>query len=218
MSTEDENATKIIADIERSERKILDLYEEHCVGPIGYQHYYLFGIARRAVAQSVAFRQMIADRNSLVALSIIRMQLDTVLRLYALFWVADAEDFATRVFKGAQINKLKAKDGQIMSDKYLKDRLVPRNGWIPSVYEETSGYIHFSNRHMKAALRVVDRAAGRVELQIGARDMGRSVGYYGELLRGFRHLNMMIPVAAADWFARLKQPAASSSIGAFNLT
>jgi hypothetical protein len=76
MSAEDENASKIIADIERSEREILDLYEKHCVGPIGHQHYYLFGIARRAIAQSVAFRQMIADRNSLVALSIIRMQLD----------------------------------------------------------------------------------------------------------------------------------------------
>jgi hypothetical protein len=218
MSTEDENATKVIADIERSEREILDLYKKHCVGPIGHQHYYLFGIARRAIAQSVAFRQMIADRNSLVASSIIRMQLDTVLRLYALFWVADPEDFATRVFKGAQINKLKAKDGQKMSDKYLKDRLVPRNDWIPSVYEETSGYIHFSNRHMKAALRVIDKAAGRVELQIGAHDVGRSVGYYGELLRAFCHLNMMIPVAAADWFSRLKQPSASSSIGTFNFT
>jgi hypothetical protein len=211
MTVEDERAINVIADIERSEREILDVYAKYCAGPVGYQHYYLFGIARRALAQSVAFRQMIVDRNSLVALSIIRMQLDTVLRLYALFWVDDPEVFATRVFEGAQINKLKAKDGQLLTDRYLRDRLVSRNNWIPAVYEETSGYIHFSNRHMKAALRVIDESSGRLEIQIGPRDLERPIGYYGELLRAFRHLNMMIPVAAADWFSCLAQPDTSST-------
>ncbi|MEH2474072.1 hypothetical protein V1281_004743 [Nitrobacteraceae bacterium AZCC 2161] len=94
MSAEDDNAVAVVADIERSEREILDLYVKHCNGPIGHQHLYLFGIARRAIAQSAAFRQMVSSRNSLVASSIVRLQLDTVLRLYALFWVADPEDFA----------------------------------------------------------------------------------------------------------------------------
>jgi hypothetical protein len=39
-----------------------------------------------------------------------------------------------------------------------KQRLVPRNDWIRAVYEETSGYIHFSNRPIKAARRVIDEA------------------------------------------------------------
>jgi hypothetical protein len=213
---ENENASRVLADIVRSERELLDLYQKHANGPVGYQHFYLFGIARRALAQSVAFRQMIGDRNSLVALSITRMQLDTVLRLYALFWVADPEDFATKVFKGTEINKLKAKDGCPLTDQYLKERLAPKNDWIPAVYKETSGYIHFSNRHMKAALELIDRESGHVRLQIGAHDGGKPISYYGEGLRAFRHLNLMIPVAAEDWFSRLKQNGASSSIGAFH--
>ena len=101
--------------------------------------------------------------------------------------------------------KLKAADGKVLTDRYLKDRLVPRNDWMPAVYAETSGYIHFSNRHIKAALRLVDKATGRVELLIGPQEIGKSISYYGELLRAFRHLNMMIPVAAGDWLSRLKQ-------------
>jgi hypothetical protein len=216
MSRDDENAAGVLADIVRAEREILDLYSQHCNGPIGHQHFYLFGIARRALVQSAAFRQMIDTRNSLVASSIIRMQLDTVLRLYALFWVADPEDFAEKVFKGAPINRLKAKDGKLLSDKYLRDRLVPRYTWISDVYEETSGYIHFSNRHMKAALRGIDGDGRRVQLQIGPHDGDRPISYYGELLRAFRHLTIIIPVAAADIFAGLKKTAPSSSVGTFN--
>jgi hypothetical protein len=98
MSIEDDNANLVLADIERSEREILALYEGQVSTPslVGYQHFYLFGIARRALAQSAAFRQMVLSKNSIVASSILRLQLDTVLRLYALFWVADPEDFASR--------------------------------------------------------------------------------------------------------------------------
>src|SRR6266568_3735539 len=112
--TENEKASQVLADVERSEREIVHLYQKYTQGPLGYQHLYLFGIARRALAQSAAFRKMIADRNSLVATAIVRMQLDTVLRLYALFWVADPEDFATKVFKGMPIDKLKAADGHVL--------------------------------------------------------------------------------------------------------
>jgi hypothetical protein len=217
MDAENEQAAQVLGHIERSERELLDLYRRYSNGPISYQHFYLFGIARRALALSVAFRKMIEERNSLVASSIIRMQLDTVLRLYALFWVADPEEFAAKVFKGTPINKLKAGDGQPLTDKYLRDRVTERNTWIPSVYQESSGYIHFSHRHIKAALDLADPESGHAQLQIGARDMDKPIRYYGELLRAFRHLNMMIPVAAEDWFSRLKKNPAPG-IGAFGST
>ena len=217
MSIEDDNANLVLADIERSEREILALYKGQVSTPgsVGYQHFYLFGIARRALAQSAAFRQMILSRNSIVASSILRLQLDTVLRLYALFWVADPEDFASKVFSGTAIDKLKAADGSLMKDKYLKDRIAVKNEWVPSVYNETSGYIHFSHRHIKAALRMKDSATGQAQVLIGPHDAGKSVSYYGELLRAFLHLNMMIPVAAEDWFSRIPNNGKSATVAEF---
>jgi hypothetical protein len=210
-----EAAVAVVADIKRAEGEILDLYLRFSRGPICYQHLYLFGIARRALAQSSAFRSMIDQRNSLVASSIIRMQLDTVLRLYALFWVADPEEFAKKVFKGTEINKLKASDGERMTDAYLRNRVAKTNDWIPAVYRETSGYIHFSNRHMKAALRSTDEE-NRLQLFIGPQDVGKPLSYYGEMLRAFRHLTMMIPVAAADCLSRLQNIRGDLGIGALS--
>jgi hypothetical protein len=214
MSKEDDSANLVLANIERSEREIFALYEKQVStpGPVVYQHFYLFGIARRALAQSAAFRQMVLSRNSIVALSILRLQLDTVLRLYALFWVANPEDFASKVFKGIAINKLKAADGSIMSDKYLRCRISEKNEWVSSVYIETSGYIHFSDRHIKAALHMKNTSTGHAQIQIGPYDANKSVSYYGEVLRAFLHLNMMIPVAAEDWFSRIKENGTSAGV------
>jgi hypothetical protein len=215
MSTDDKNANLVLAEIEQSEEAILAVYREPVStrGAVGYQHLYLFGIARRALSQSVAFRQMIAARNSVVALSLIRLQLDTVLRLYALFWVDDPEHFAKEVFNGTPIDKLKAADGSFMRDKYLRDKLAARNDWMSPVYAETSGYIHFSHRHIKAALAVKDSASAMAQVQIAPYDTGKTISYYGELLRAFRHINLMIPVAAEDWFSRLKANGSSASFG-----
>jgi len=214
MSIDDDNANLVLADIERSEREILNLYSGpvSTPGPVGYQHFYLFGIARRALAQSAAFRQMISSRNSIVASSLLRLQLDTVLRLYALFWVADPEEFSHQVFQGVAINKLKAADGSVMSDKYLKARVSEKNHWVSPVYAETSGYIHFSHRHIKVALRMKDSATGQGQVMIGPYDVDKSVSYYGELLRAFLHLNMMIPVAAGDWFSRIEKNPPSTNV------
>jgi hypothetical protein len=215
MSAEDDEANLVLADIERSEEEILAVYREPVStrGAVGYQHLYLFGVARRALSQSIAFRQMIAARNSVVALSLIRLQLDTVLRLYALFWVDDAEHFAKEVFSGVAIDKLKAADGSLMKDKYLRDKLSARNDWMSSVYTETSGYIHFSHRHIKAAFATQDSARAMAQVQIAPYDTGKTISYYGEILRAFRHINMMIPVAAADWFSRLQTNGTSAGFG-----
>jgi hypothetical protein len=58
MDAENDQAEEVLGHIERSERELLDLYRRHGSGPISYQHFYLFGIARRALALSVAFRKM----------------------------------------------------------------------------------------------------------------------------------------------------------------
>lgn len=56
MEASDELTGRVLADIERSEKDILATYRGpvQTPGPVGYQHLYLFGIARRALAQSLA--------------------------------------------------------------------------------------------------------------------------------------------------------------------
>lgn len=193
-----------LADLERSERELLEVYQSRLstLGNIGYQHFYLSGIARRTLAQSRAFKACVADKNALVALALVRLQLDTALRLYALFWVSDPELFAKDVLEGKQIDRLKAADGQLMKDKYLLKRIEARNPWAESVYRNTSGLIHFSHRHIESALRMADSESGKAEIFIGSNNPEHTLSHFKEMLDAFLHINMMIVVAVKDWFAR----------------
>lgn len=204
MAIEDTTAgaEQALANLIRAERELLDLYQHHMANrPFGHQDLYLVGIARRTLAQARAFKQCVEDRNWLVGSALLRLQLDTVLRLYALYWVADPEEFAGRVFRGEQIDRLKAADGKLMKDRYLIDQLKGDNPWIESVYKNTSGLIHFSDRHIFSALRVKDDT-GTFESFIGPNDPEHALADFLEVLEAFVHCTVMISVAAGDWFAR----------------
>jgi hypothetical protein len=202
-SETEEGAALALANLERAERELLDAYERHLPNrAVGYQHFYLFGVARRALAQARAFRSCVSDQNGMVAMAILRLQLDTVLRLYALYWVADPEKFAERVFKGEQIDRLKADDGELMKDRYLINRIMPHNPWVDDVYKNTSGLIHFSDRHMHAALRLKDAETGAAEIFIGPNNPSHEMKEFQEMLEAFFHVTAMIVVASNDWFCR----------------
>lgn len=208
MSTSDENGSEdgglqALANLERAERELLDLYKHHIVDrPFGYQDMYLMGVARRALAQSSAFKNCVTDRNGLVALAILRLQLDTALRLYALYWVSDPEEFAGRVFSGEQVDRIKAADGQLMKDRYLIDKLIPTNPWVEAVYRNTSGLIHFSGRHMHSAIRLNNADTGEGQFFLGPNNPAHTMADFQESLQAFFHITAMIVVAAGDWFSR----------------
>ena len=167
-----------------------------------YEHFYLYGIANRTLAQTRAFKHCVEDRNGLVATAMLRLQLDTALRLYALFWVADADTFSEEVFKGKQIDHLKAADGELMKDKYLRNKLVATYPWVETVYKHTSSSIHFSNRHILDALEVNDEATGACTLRLWSNKPDQPIEDYADCVAGFQHINMIILTAVQDWFER----------------
>lgn len=188
----------------RVEKELLETYQQHLPNrPVGYRHFYLCGAARRALAQSRAFKSCVEDKNGLVALALLRLQLDTVLRLYALYWVDDPEKFAHDVFDGKQIDRIKDGRGNLMKDRYLIDRILSKNPWVESVYKNTSGLIHFSHRHIRAAIHTKDASKGLFEIFIGPNDPSHEFDDFEEMVAAFFHATAMIKVAADDWFSRV---------------
>lgn len=190
--------------IDRTQDQLLDTFERRFRKGkhFGHQHLFIYGIANRTLAQTRAFKQCVQDRNSLVAAALLRLQLDTALRLYALFWVADPNTFSEEVFKGNQIDRLKAADGEQMKDKYLRDKLVDRYPWVETVYKQTSSLIHFSNRHILDAFEINDEKTGSCTLQLGPNKPNQPIEEYTDCLAAFQHINMIILVAVQDWFDR----------------
>jgi len=138
----------------------------------------------RSLSNCEAFVQLARTRNYLVAASLVRLQLDTFLRFYAAFLVSDPHDFANAVLGGTAVRKLKDRSGSPMTDKFLHESAAKEFPWISRVYDETSGFIHLSDKHILSTLDKVEDS-GRMTIQIGA-DSSRFTGeLWVEVADGF---------------------------------
>jgi hypothetical protein len=142
---------------------------------------------KRAVALLAGFCRMIEDRNLICAGPLLRLQLDTALRFYAAWLVEKPHEFAAKVLGGTRVDKLKDRDGNRLRDSYLVEKLSREDGcqWIPRVYEETSGYVHFSDKHMFSVLSDVDRKTRSLSMTVSAVDCDWPESVYLEAVDAF---------------------------------
>jgi hypothetical protein len=132
----------------------------------------IYGALKRTLALSDGFRRHIRERNFTCAAALLRLQLDTALRLYAAKLHANPFAYADAIFNGKPVNKLKDRHGERMTDSYLAKRMNREFPWVKKMYDELCDFIHFSNRHIFAsfaALSENDRDQRSVKLIIGAR-------------------------------------------------
>jgi hypothetical protein len=69
-------------------------------------------------------------------------------------------------------------------------------------YKNTSGLIHFSDRHIHAAIRIKGGDTRTFEFFLGSSNPAHILADFHELLEAFFHCTAMINEAAGDWFAR----------------
>ncbi|PIK71490.1 hypothetical protein CS379_19020, partial [Methylobacterium frigidaeris] len=177
---------------------------------ITHADFFGIGVARRSMALSAGFRTLVEAKNGIAAVPLVRIHLDTVLRLYAAYFVKDHHQFCYDVFQGMQVDRMKDDDGNLMKDGYLRDRVAKSNPWIVEVYKKTSGAVHFSNRHIFEAVRPKNdeenAEIGDFSMFIGSEDVFRAPDDYREPMRCMHHLNLIIGFGLADWFGRMCAP------------
>ena len=139
---------------------------------------------KRSMALINGFVALIKINNYTCAASLLRLQLDSCLRLFAAFIVDKPHEFADNVFKGKAIREMKDRKGKPMTDRYLVKTLASKYEWMPSVYEATSGFIHLSERHL---LSIFEEAEGEhdIGLRIAADDENIPLEQWIELTDGF---------------------------------
>lgn len=193
----------VVAAIEDSEKAITEIFALPNTS-LTYASLLGMGVGRRALALSSGFRSMVGQCNSLCAMPMVRMQLDTAIRFYAGFFVVDHQQFCRDVLDGKQINKMKSDEKKQMQDKYLVERVAKSNPWMINVYEITSGYIHFSRHHIREAIRINETGHGK--MVIGPNDFDREPKHFLEPMQCMLHLNEIIKCALQDWFGRMCDP------------
>lgn len=87
---------------------------------------------------------MLKMRNLVCASQLLRSQIGVCLRTYAPFVAENQEKFLEVAYKGGRIDKLKDKQGKLLSEGRLQDLLSEFDPRIKDVYRVTSGFVHFS--------------------------------------------------------------------------
>ncbi len=146
---------------------------------------FLLGAMKRTLAQSSGFRELIAAKNFPCAAAIVRLQIDTAMRINGLSLVNDIDAFCGELMEGKRFNQIKDRDGKKLADFYLRQRLGEKHPWINSVYETTSDLIHLSPKHLFTSIIRTDDETRTVHFLIGDRDPPRPDETYFEAMDGF---------------------------------
>lgn len=123
---------------------------------------FAIGAVKRSLSTLSGFTLLIKSWNMICARALLRVQLDTAMRFHATSLVDDPHEFALNVMKGKQINKMKDREKQLMTDSYLVSKMSNELHWLPVVYKNLSGYIHLSGSHMYDSAEKYDDDSGMI--------------------------------------------------------
>lgn len=129
-----------------------------------------YAALKRNLSTSSAIILLIEEFNLLSARSLLRVHIDTSLRFAAAWFVDKPHDFASAVHGGARIDKIKDRENQRLTDARLVDLLSPGHPWLPAVYENLSGYVHFSGSHVTSSITFINEETRAVSFQISKTD------------------------------------------------
>lgn len=100
----------------------------------------------RSVKLTDGFISMLKTRNLTCAGALLRLQMDNCMRLFAIYTAKSEKEIVDCVMKGECIDKLYDKSDKRMTDKHLKEQLEQFDPKFADVYNQASGFIHFSEK------------------------------------------------------------------------
>lgn len=123
---------------------------------ISHVAHYAASIISRSTSLIKSFELLFISKIYSTAISLIRLQIDNCLRLFAMS-LCNPEYLLDEITKGNSVRNLNDRDGKQMTDTYLIKKLDKIMPSFKVLYEETSGFIHFSNEHLKSNNKITQK-------------------------------------------------------------
>ncbi len=92
--------------------------------------------------------------NPAVMAPLIRLQIDSLVRVAYLAKAPHVEKLALHIIGGGEFRSLNDSDGKPLTDRRLNKLAAQSHPWIDAVYKATSGWVHFSPAHVYAAVQL----------------------------------------------------------------
>lgn len=157
------------------------------------------GVLNRSMSLTSGFITLMRQDNYLAATTLVRPQLDNFLRYAAGWLVADPHEFAMETLRGTPIKKQKTADGHLMTDRFLADHLKSEYPWVQRVYDETSGLVHLSKKHMLMYVTETDAEAGTATFWISDKHTHVPSKFRKEAIRGFAEITTLVLHRVYSW-------------------
>jgi hypothetical protein len=180
---------------------------------LSHADFFIIGALRRTLAQARGFRDLIDARNFPCAAAILRLQLDTAMRVNALSIIDDVDAACKSVLDGKQFNRLKDRDGNKLSDAHIRKTLAQTHPWINPVYARTSDFVHLSGKHFEVSIARTDDETRTAYFQISGHDPQRSEETYFEAVDTFFEATKLAGMLLlAFWMARHQRETVMASM------
>lgn len=142
--------------VEKVTQRYLSIFRAHLTCANGTKFYtadlMMFAILNRNIGLLNAMPALFQTKNIHALAPLLRVQLDSLLRLHAFRIVESMEDLAVHVMRGNHLANFKDRDGNRLKDKRLVETLKTELPWVEEMYETLSSWIHFSESHVFSAV------------------------------------------------------------------
>ena len=170
-----EEIDELLKGIEEKIKALTQLGKASILTPPGFYTFDIFvnGLLNRSVNLLRGFVILMRDKNFIAAAPLVRLHLDSLLRLYAPQLIDyNIDDFAHKVIGGTPIRTLKDKDNQKMTDARLVEKITENEsfGWVQKVYDTGNAYVHYSDQLIFAAMKTKDKEERIVNFTVGQHD------------------------------------------------
>lgn len=188
--------------IERAQDRLLSLCSVimQANSPIYISDFYVLGALKRGMALCAGFRELFKQNNYTCAATMLRLQVDTAARLYALEYVSDKGEFTGKLIAGEKFSRLKDRDGNQLRDFLIIKKLSQIAPWVTGVYERTSDFVHLTGSHFYSTISNLDQEQSGQELTfqlvVGPGDPPQKPHVYEEILAAFLEASRTVELVA----------------------
>jgi hypothetical protein len=118
-----------------------------CAGDIFPCDALALSVLTRTLSLIRGFQTLVDSNCYTCAAPLVRLQLDSALRLHGVITCRDPHIVAHQVCSGVALRTIKHSNGGKMTDKFLQQLLEKSSPWLPEIYSLSSAYVHLSDQH-----------------------------------------------------------------------
>lgn len=156
-------------------------------------------VVDRSLALLRGFCDLVAAKNMIAAAPLLRCQLDNGVRFFASTLVQNPHDLANAILNGTPVRKIRDRPGELMRDAYLVEKLTAHVPWAKRLYDQASGYVHFSEQHIINTIGIPDEE-GMTQIAITGYDGSVWTDQkYAEAIEAFEYSTRLVLELVEMW-------------------